>query len=353
VSVTYLRRLIFLPIILALAGCAAAEPPATVAGAVSTVAPVELTLPPPATPTAARPTPTATRVATWTPTATATATSSPTPQPTATATPEPPQIEHVVIISIDGLRADALARADTPNLDALRKRGAFSDNARAVVPSVTLVSHASMLGGMSPEKHGVTWNIFDAERGFVNGPTLFSLAHNAGLRTAMVVGKEKLQHLAIPGTVDEFDYPGFNDLQVGEKATQMIAAGLPAVLFVHLPGVDTAGHHAGWMSDEQIAAVQLADAVVGDVTAALDNAGYSDSTLLIVTSDHGGSGKSHGSDSPEDTRIPWLAVGPGVSAGYTLPDGIVVFDTAATAARALNLPLPAEWDGQPVPNLFE
>lgn len=352
-SATVFRILTFLLISFTLANCAAAGPAANVADAVPTPVPVELTLPPPVTPTAARPTPTATRVATWTPTATATATSSPTPLPTDTATPEPPQIEHVVIISIDGLRADALARADTPNLDALRKRGAFSDNARAVVPSVTLVSHASMLGGMSPEKHGVDWNIFDAERGFVTGPTLFSLAHNAGQRTAMVVGKEKLQHLAIPGTVDEFDYPGFNDLQVDERAGEIIAAGLPAVLFVHLPGVDTAGHHAGWMSDEQVAAVQLADTVVGDVTAALDNAGYSDSTLLIVTSDHGGSGKSHGSDSPEDTRIPWLAVGPGVPAGYTLPDGIVVFDTAATAARALNLPLPAEWDGQPLLDSFK
>ena len=79
------------------------------------------------------------------------------PVPLSTSTPEPqvgsplPQaIEHVVLISIDGLRPDALELANTPTLDALRRAGAYSPKAQAVLPSVTLVNHASMLSGMAP-----------------------------------------------------------------------------------------------------------------------------------------------------------------------------------------------------------
>jgi arylsulfatase A-like enzyme len=73
----------------------------------------------------------------------------------------------------------------------------------------------------------------------------------------------------------------------------------------------------------------------------------------MITADHGGSGSSHGSDSPEDMTIPWLAVGPGVPAGITLQGKIVVYDTAATALYALGLPIPEEWDGRPVLEIFE
>lgn len=298
------------------------------------------------------PTGTKTPTPTWVPTKTATATSSPTRVVTVTPAAQS-TIQHVVIITIDGLRPDALEAADTPNLDALRQAGAFTASAQAVLPSVTLVNHASILGGMSPEKHGVDWNVDDPSRGVINGPTLFSVAHDAGLSTAMVVGKPKFRHLVIPNSVDQYVYAGFLDVQVANKAIEMINADLPIVMFIHLPDVDSAGHLTGWMSPGQLLAVSGADGQVGHIVAALDKDGYLDSTLLILTSDHGGSGTSHGSDSPEDTTVPWLAVGPGVAAGKTLSTAIVAYDTAATALFALNLPIPKKWDGRPVQEIFE
>jgi len=299
-------------------------------------------------------TPTPTRMPTKTPAATAPppVTTTSTPLPPATAAPLLGAIEHVVIISIDGLRPDALELADTPVLAGLRLAGAFSPRARAVVPSVTLVNHASMLGGMAPDKHGIDWNVADPERGKINGPTLFSVAHDAGLASTMVVGKDKLNHLVIPGSVDNYIYAGFTDFQVEGQAVEVIKTGLPAVLFVHLPGVDSAGHLTGWMSPAQMLAVEMADGAVGSIVNAIQDGGFWDKTLLIVTADHGGSGLSHGSDSPEDTTIPWLAVGPGVPAGITLTGDITTYDTAATALHALKLPIPSSWDGQPVLEIF-
>lgn len=262
-------------------------------------------------------------------------------------------IKHVVIVSIDGLRPDALEQADTPTLDALRTQGAYSPAAQAVLPSVTLVNHASMLSGMSPAKHGIYWNSDDPALGKVHGPTVFSVAHEAGLTTAMIVGKPKLEHLVLPGSVDTYIYAGFTDRQVVNAAVGLIRAELPDLLFIHLPDVDSVGHSLGWMSSGQLLALTYTDGLIGEVVAALEAQDNLDQTLFIITADHGGAGYRHGSDSPEDMTVPWLAVGPGVPAGVTLQSQIVTYDTAATALYALGLPIPKKWDGKPVLEIFE
>lgn len=285
-----------------------------------------------------------------------------TPIPTATLPPAPPPenrcqgracIEHVVVISIDGLRPDALTATDTPTLDKLRENGAYSPSAQTVVPSVTLIGHASMVSGMTPARHGIDWNSHDPNRGFVNGPTMFSAAHEAGLTTALIAGKPKLEHLAIPGSLDTYLYAGATDDRVMAQALKVVEAGLPHLLLIHLPDIDSIGHSSGWMSGQQLAALSHADTLIGSLIAALEAQERMPHTLLIITSDHGGSGRNHGSDSPEDTTIPWLVAGPGVMPGLTLTGQINVYDTAATALYALDIPIPDNWEGRPIREIFE
>src|SRR4051812_17003518 len=69
-----------------------------------------------------------------------------------------PRAERVVIISIDGLRPDLLVRAEVPTLRGLLKAGSYTFWARTVAEAYTLPAHTSMLTGVSPQKHGVTWN---------------------------------------------------------------------------------------------------------------------------------------------------------------------------------------------------
>jgi predicted AlkP superfamily pyrophosphatase or phosphodiesterase len=365
--------ILFLLALLTLAGCGGEPVLSAPSQANSTVAPGQGTDKLLALPTAAnpsQPTATATLVIaeyppTHTPTATPTFAPTRTPEPqtlttpiAVISTPAPASagtagaIEHVVLISIDGLRPDALEQANTPTLDGLRARGAYHPASQAVLPSVTLVNHASMLGGMTPEKHGIDWNEYDPDAGKINGPTLFSLARDYGYTTAMVVGKPKFDHLVVAGSVDNYIYAGFLDTQVLNQALGVIEAGLPDILFVHLPDVDSAGHASGWMSANQLLTISQTDAIVGQLVATLAVRDYLDTTLLIVTSDHGGVGTAHGGDSPEEVRVPWLAVGPGVPAGVTLTDPIMMFDNAATVLQALNIPIPPQWDGRPVQAIF-
>lgn len=264
------------------------------------------------------------------------------------------EIKHVVIISIDGLRPDALDLADTPTLDNLRAKGAYYPKAQTIKPSRTLPSHASMLSGMSPEKHGILWGLPYIGWPGMNGPTLFNVVHDAGLSTAMVYGKEKLNYLVLPNSVDKLFGVDTHDPEIKEQAVEFIQAGLPNALFIHFPDVDRVGHDYGWMSPNQLHAVTFVDGLIGEIMAALESGDYPNNTLLIITADHGGHGKKHGDDSPIDRTIPWLAVGPGVPSGVLIRHTeINTYDTAATALYALNLPIPERWDGRPVLEIFQ
>jgi arylsulfatase A-like enzyme len=273
--------------------------------------------------------------------------------PTPTQPPTRADIQHVVIISVDGLRPDALDQTHTPTLDQLRAGGAYSPAAQTVSLSVTLPSHASMLSGMLPEKHGITWGLPYIGWPGMNGPTLFNLAHDAGLSTAMVFGKEKLNYLVLPNSVDTLFGQDTGDEEVKINTLNIIEDGLPNVLFVHFPDVDRVGHQYGWLSTNQLQSVTYVDGLIGEILAALERDATRNRTLLIITADHGGHNRGHGDDSPEDRTIPWLAVGPGVRSGVILTSVINTYDTAATAAYVLNLTPPGHWDGQPVLEIFE
>jgi|GEM_PF-277375 len=306
------------------------------------------------------PSPTATSTSTSPPLATAVPpTSTPTPLPKDTPLPTETvqsgsEIEHVVLISIDGLRPDALDMADTPILDDLRTKGSYFPSAQTVKQSWTLPSHASMLTGMLPEKHGLLWSLPYIGWPGLEGPTLFNVAHDAGFSTGMVLGKQKLNYLVLGDSVDKlFGAADVHDPEVKDQAVKFIQEGLPDVLFIHFPDVDRVGHEYGWMSTNQLYAVTFVDGMIGEVVAALESGGYLNSTLLIITADHGGHDHSHGDDTPVDRTIPWLAVGPNVPANVIQYRSINTYDTAATVLYALNLPIPDKWDGQPVMEIFQ
>lgn len=313
-------------------------------------------LPPTPTPTftlTSTPTQTLTPTLTFTPTATQTPTETATPTETSTPTQTatlPPVTRRVVIVSIDGLRPDAILMAPMPNLIGLMQRGAFSLEARTVFPSVTLVAHSSMLTGMCPSKHGVDWNDYLPERGYAQGVDLFDIAHAAGLRTYMYVGKKKLKQVTEPASLDNFVWVNDSDSALMDR----LLGDFPddfGVLFIHLVQTDLAGHDYGWLSPQQLNIIQGADEALGRLLADLDARNLSSETLIIVTADHGGNGQGHGSDSRENMTIPWVAAGPGIQP-RALTTLVHTMDTAATSAFALGLEIPYEWDGVPVYEAF-
>jgi predicted AlkP superfamily pyrophosphatase or phosphodiesterase len=290
--------------------------------------------------------------ATATPTATITPPPTQTPFPTITPTitPTPTPKKRVIIISIDGLRPDAIELAPMPNLMELMKSSAYSLTAQTIFPSATLPSHASMLTGLCPKKHGVDWNDYIPERGIAQGVDLFDIAQEAGMQTFMIAGKEKLQQVTAASSLDTFIWINDRDKVVMET----LLADFPMefdLLFIHLATTDDMGHVYGWLSPEQLSVVYRADEALGALLTALDERGLRDQTLLIISADHGGHNKRHGTSQPVDMTIPWIASGSGVEPKQ-LETAVHTMDTAATAAYALGLPIPAEWDGAPILEAF-
>jgi len=302
-------------------------------------------------PSLGSPTATQTLIPSVTPTLTATLTPPPTETSLPTLTPTPTAlVKRVVILSIDGLRPDAIALAPMSNLMALAQSGAYSLSAQTVYPSVTLISHSSMLSGLCPAKHGVYWNDYLPNLGYAQGTDLFDIAHSAGLHTYMVVSKKKLIQITEPSSLDNFLFVNDRDTVVMET----LLADFPEdfnVLFIHFGIADGMGHSYGWLSPQQLSVLFRADEALGQFLDELDARNLRNETLLIVSADHGGHATTHGSNSPEDMTIPWIAAGPGVQP-KTLTSFIQTTDTAATAAFALGLPIPAEWDGAPVYEAF-
>lgn len=283
----------------------------------------------------------------FTPTVTATLTLTPTL--TVTPTPAPPA-RRVLILSIDGLRPDAIQLAPMQNLMTLMEKGAYTLSARTIYPSATLPAHTSMLSGLCPSKHGVNWNDYIPENGYANVTDIFDIAHAAGLQTVMYVGKEKLRQIAEPSSTDVFEYINDRDLVIIEKLTSNFPADF-RLMFIHFPTADWMGHEYGWLSSEQLSVLFRADQALGNLLAELDARGLREETLIIVTADHGGHDTTHGSSLPEDMTIPWIAAGAGIQP-LQLSTQVQTVDTAATAAFALGLTIPAEWDGVPVYEAF-
>ncbi len=299
----------------------------------------------------APPTPIAIQTQSPTLTATVTATQPPTATPLPSATPASvARARRVVILSIDGLRPDAIAMAPMQHLLELMQNGAYSLTAQTTYPSVTLSAHASMLTGMCPSKHGVNWNDYIPENGYAQGTDLFDVAHAAGLRTYMYVTKKKLEQLTEPSSLDKFVFVNDRDTVLMDRLIEEFPQDF-GVLFIHFGMVDGMGESYGWLSSQQLNLAFRADEALGRFLKELEARGLRSETLIIVTADHGGHASTHGSDSPEDMTIPWVAAGAGIQP-KALTTQIHTMDTAATAAFALGLPLPPEWDGVPVYEAF-
>ena len=263
-------------------------------------------------------------------------------------------IDRVLIISIDGLRPDLLLRAFMPRVRGLCSGGSYTFWAETTPEAYTLPCHISMLTGVPSEKHGVTWNDY-IEESYPNVPTLFEVAKQAGYSTAMATGKMKFVVLTKPGTLDHYFLPPdepVSDRDVAAQAERLLRQHRPQVLFVHLPDTDAAGHKYGWGSSEQLAVIDLADEAVGLILAVVADLTLADSTLVIVTADHGGAGTDHEMNDPRSHFIPWIASGPGIRQNFDLTQltrrRIGIEDTFATACAFLGIDPGDDCEGKPV-----
>ena len=289
------------------------------------------------------------------PTGTSTPTVVPTSTPAEQACAWPP--ERMLIVSIDALRPEAVRdEKAAPFMLELTRQAAYTWVAQTTRPSVTLPGHTSMLTGYDVPKHKADSNEWYKTPGArVLVPTIFQYASENGLATAMIAGKKHFYYFE----QEEFlDYhlvnPKALDAQIADTAVEYILNNDFDLMVVHFANVDKAGHNYEWMSPQYLETVSRADTALQRVLLALRQAGRFDSTLIIVSTDHGGTGISHGDASLTTNKtIPWMILGPCVKPGYEIEEKEVqIFDTAVTALWALGLPRKDDLDGVPICEAF-
>ncbi len=272
-------------------------------------------------------------------------------------------IKHVIVIGVDGLSPNGIVNADTPVLDTLMKNGAYTLNARGVLPTSSSSNWASMVSGAGPEQHGITSNDWERDdRPYppvVTGtedifPTIFGVVRKQ--RPDLEIGA--IYHWSGFGRLIEksalsFDMNPETEHATAATAVRYIKNKKPGFLFVHFDHVDHAGHEFGHKTKAYYESVTVADSLIGSIIQATKAAGIFDETTFIVSADHGGIGYGHGGQSLDELEIPFIVYGKDVKKCNLIKESVYTYDNAATAAFMLGVKQPYAWIGKPIKSVFE
>jgi arylsulfatase A-like enzyme len=210
----------------------------------------------------------------------------------------------------------------------------------------------SIFHSVPPTRHGVTTNDWVPMARPL--PGLVEQAHAAGLCCASIYNWEPLRNLSRP---EKLDFAYFRngaetnaeaDHIIANEAARYLADAKSDFAFVYFGTVDTAGHNYGWMSAEYLEQLEYVDEALGILLDALPA-----NTTVLLQSDHGGHDRNHGTDSPADMTIPWMVSGPNIRLGHEIQTEVSLLDTAPTLARILGIPVPSQWEGRCIEEIFE
>lgn len=254
--------------------------------------------------------------------------------------------KKVILICIDGMRADGFLQCGNPFAQELMKRGAYTVQGSSVVPSVTLPAHMSMFHSVPPERHGITTNLYMPMVRPLKG--ICECIKDAGGVCAMYYGWEPLRDIARPGSMKYTAYINAyteegTDGMLTDLALARIRRDKPDFVFLYMVETDEkGGHKHTWMSQEYLRYVSVA----------LDNAKrvieeMGEEYTIILTADHGGHDRAHGTTMPEDMTVPMVFMGPDFTPGQVL-ENVCIMDIAPTIAHVMGVNPDPEWEGRSV-----
>ena len=253
--------------------------------------------------------------------------------------------KHVVVIGFDALSPDGLNNATTPNFDRVMAEGAFTLQARSVLPTSSSTNWASMIMGVGPESHGITSNSWEKDNFVLPAisqsedflfPTIFHLIDKQikNVEIGAIYDWVGFGRLFEKNAVDYDISPGTED-ETAAAASAYIKDKNPAFTFIHFDHVDHAGHEFGHGSKEYYTSVEKADVLLGEVMTAIKASAMADETVVIISADHGGIGLGHGGETLNEAEIPFIVWGKSVKKNHKLKYPIYQYDNAAYSCICL------------------
>lgn len=252
----------------------------------------------------------------------------------------------VVLVLVDGMRPDAVLQCEDSFLRDLRAESTHCFSTDTVFPSVTLPCHTSLFLGVDPDRHGITTNFWMPQVRPIDG--IFEIVNRAGGKCAMFYNWQELRDLCRPGTLhyahfhrqsEDMATEWQNEDAMTDMTISYIQKESPDFLFLYLGAVDEVGHRFGWMGSEYMQTVSHSSACIRRLKESLPE-GYQ----LIITADHGGHERSHGTTLTEDMVIPLLLCGSAFPKDHPLETANIK-DIAPTVTALLGLEPAREWVG--------
>ncbi len=219
----------------------------------------------------------------------------------------------LILVSIDGFRADYLQRGRTPVLARLAAEGVTA-SMHPSFPSVTFPNHYTLVTGLRPDHHGITDNVMEDpaippgrfalgtaavtdRRWWDDAEPLWITADRQGVRTATLFwpGSEAAIHGLRPDDWRPYDAAKSPAARVDQVLAWLDrpAAARPRFITLYFDQVDEAGHRDGPESQGLDAALTAVDTAIGQLVDGLRARGQDARTNLIIVSDHGMAAISH------------------------------------------------------------
>ena len=242
--------------------------------------------------------------------------------------------QKLIVISADALVSEDMEQLkQLPNYKKYLEGGCSVEKVRSIYPTITYPCHTTMRTGVWPEKHGVfgnlelvpgqsyvPWKWF--QKSVKWDEDIFKAAKRAGLTTAAIFWPVTGNHPDIDYLIDEYwPEPGDRDIrevfrragsseevidiiekQIGDCvirthpytddflfrcAREIILKYQPDLLMIHPANIDSYRHSNGLFNDRVAVGVEETDRYIGEIMAAVEEAGLLDCTNLVLTSDHG------------------------------------------------------------------
>ncbi len=262
------------------------------------------------------------------------------------AEPADDRVRKALVVGFDGARPDAVQLADTPTLDGLLGRAAWSFDATSQLQAVTSSGPGwtSILTGVDADKHGIVGN-GDYDQRNPDYPTFLWRAWD-GLGARAGLGTHWLDIYS--GIVEQeaiADWTWATDQEVADWTVEAVGQGALDVIFAQLDDVDHAGHEFGFdpTNQDYLAAIALADQQLGQMVDATEARSADEEWLVVVTTDHGGEGNGHGALN-EACQTVWLVIaGDAVVPGEIEPGTATHMDGHPTVLQFLGLDVDPGW----------
>jgi len=249
----------------------------------------------------------------------------------------------IILILSDAMRPDAVISCGHPTAKRFMDKSYYSLNAQTIMPSVTLPCHMSLFFGVPAERHGIVTNKYVPMPNPVDG--LISTLAGAGKTNAMFYTWGPLRDISrslyiayslqVSGSFEGYKVA---DDKVTEECIKYIKEKSPDFVFLYFGETDAVGHDNGWMGEEYMDAVRRSWDRIEKIDREID--GYD----IIVTADHGGHNRGHGTDMPEDMLIPIFLKGRDINPGKF--EGGSILDIAPTITSLFGIAPVTEWEGK-------